>query len=85
MPVTARLLPALPYVATCGLDCVAQEPTLAGLCATLDAIFDPWMGEDVVLWWGTLAVAVWTNEGKRLQLLRPYSPDPSNNGRPGAA
>jgi hypothetical protein len=71
MSITNRTLPPLPYTATCGLDCVAQAATLDELLATLDAIFDPWMGEDVVIWWGQLVVAVWTNEGKRLELLRP--------------
>jgi hypothetical protein len=71
MSTTTRTLPPLPFVATCGLDCVAQAATLAELLATLGAIFEPWLGEDVVLWWGQLVVAVWTNEGKRLELLRP--------------
>jgi hypothetical protein len=71
MNTTSRTLPPLPYAATCGLDCVAQAATLDELLATLDAIFDPWQGEDVVLWWGRLVVAVWTNEGRRLVPVCP--------------
>jgi hypothetical protein len=62
---------------------VAQAATLDELLACLGAIFDPWQGEDVVLWWGRLVVAVWTNEGKRLELLRPAGAD-GGNPRPAA-
>jgi hypothetical protein len=72
---TPRTLPPLPYVATCALDCVAQAATLAELLTALDQIFDPWMGEDVVVWWGTLIVQIFTNEGRRLELLRPAHTD----------
>jgi hypothetical protein len=75
MSTTTRTLPPLPYVATCGLDCVAQAATLDELLATLDQIFDPWTGQDCVLWWGNLVVGIFTNEGKRLELLRPARAD----------
>jgi hypothetical protein len=49
MKTPARTLSPLPYAATCGLDCVAQAATLDELLASLEQIFDPWTGADVVL------------------------------------
>jgi hypothetical protein len=79
MSTTTRTLPELPYTASSGIDCVAQAETLAELLAALEQIFDPWTGQDCVLWWRNLVVGIFTNEGKRLELLRPARAD---DGKP---
>jgi hypothetical protein len=54
------------YVATCGLDYVESAATLAALVKVLTRIMEP--GEDVVVWHGQRAVAVWLADGGLVQL-----------------
>jgi len=53
---------------------------LRDLLGILDDTFDPGMGQDMVIWQARPLLAVWTAEGRQLQLRLPCRCDGPDDG-----